>query len=261
MSIQISMVPFTGHPTISADDVQKQFSALWSSLPSPADVESRDNTIAFRVGSADIIIGFMPAPIPWSDLEGPCATSILWPNANSELREHKAHAIVTVRSEDDQVAQSELLTQATAAVLAASEEALGVFWGNAALVVPKALFLEFAEKVLPLGPPLHIWVDFRVGTVERGCAGFTSGMTALGHMEIEAPDSPETVGDLRERLVNIAGYLLENGPVIKDGDTIGEDENVLMRVIYSDSEFGHEGKVMRLVYERQAPAKSKWKFW
>jgi hypothetical protein len=78
-------------------------------------------------------------------------------------------------------------------------------------------------------------------------------MEALGHMEFEALESPETFADLRERFMGLAGYVLENGPVIRDGDTIGEDANERIRVVYSDPAFGHKNKVMRLEYETPIP--------
>jgi hypothetical protein len=101
---------------------------------------------------------------------------------------------------------------------------------------------------LPGAPPIYIWVDFRVGMGESGASGFTVGMTALGHMELEAENVPETPVGLRERFFGLANYLMERGPVIQDGDTIGEDANERIRVIYADSAFGHEGAVMRLHY-------------
>ena len=73
-------------------------------------------------------------------------------------------------------------------------------------------------------------------------------MVALGHMEFEAEDVPESPGDLRDRFFGLANYVLENGPVIRDGDTIGEDARERIRVVYSQSAFGHEGQVMRLEY-------------
>ena len=42
--------------------------------------------------------------------------------------------------------------------------------------------------------------------------------------------------------------MVENGPVIKDGDTVGEDANERIKVVYAKSAFGHEGRVMRLEY-------------
>jgi hypothetical protein len=86
-------------------------------------------------------------------------------------------------------------------------------------------------------------------------------MKALGLMEFESKNAGESPGELRERFLGLAGYLVENGPVINDGDTVGQDANERIRVVYSDSEFGHEGQVMRLVYEAAPPRKSWWKFW
>jgi hypothetical protein len=247
---------------LSAADIQRELAARWPDLPAATDAEQKDNTIAFRVGSADVILGKMPGPIPWSDLEGPCATSILWPNASDKVRQHKIHWIVTVSGELNPVELSTLLTQATAAVLAACPPALGVYWHNATLVIPKGMFIDFAEKVLPHGPPLHMWVDFRAGRdSEKSSSGFTAGMAALGHMEIEAQGAPEPPGELRQRFLALAGYVLENGPVIKDGDTIGEDANERIRVVYSKSAFGHKGQVMRLEYEKPSPRKPWWKLW
>ena len=67
-------------------------------------------------------------------------------------------------------------------------------------------------------------------------------------MEFETENSPEQPGDLRERLYGLCNYVLENGPVINDGDTIGQDANERIRVVYAESAFGRDGKVMRLEY-------------
>ena len=72
---------------------------------------------------------------------------------------HQAHVIVTLMSELNQVERSILLTKVTTAVLAATDDAIGVYWGNATLVMPKDIFVEFAEQVLPHGPPLDIWIE------------------------------------------------------------------------------------------------------
>ena len=88
-----------------------------------------------------------------------------------------------------------------------------MYWSNGLLLVPKAIFIEFAEKILPTGPPLDIWVDFRIGwQTSSTSAGFTTGMASLGHMEMEARDWPAKPSDLRDRFQNLALYVLENGP-------------------------------------------------
>jgi hypothetical protein len=261
MSLQISMVIFQEEPQLSANELLEALSAHWPDLPAPTDVAERDNTLSLRLGTSDVVIGTMPAPIPWSDLEGPCATSILWRDAAAAIQGHKSHVIITVSGELSPIALSTLLTQVTAGVLASSSQSVGVFWTNAVMVVPKNLFFDFAVKILPLGPPLPIWVDCRVGWTDdskNASAGFTTGLAALHLMELEAEHASEPPSELRKRFEAVARYLLENGPVIKDGDTLGESENEKIRVVYSSSAFGLKGSVMRLSYE-PTKGRSWWK--
>ena len=263
MTLAISMVLCLDDAVPRSADIQRELTTRFPDLPAATDGEQKETTIAFRVGSDDIILAQMPAPFPWSDLEGPCATSILWKNAAEEVKRHKYHWIVTVMSpESEPIPLAERLTQATVALMAACPSAIGVYWGNATLLVPTNLFIDFAQKIMPAGPPLHIWIDFRIGRdSERSSSGFTAGMTALGHMEFETQNCPEPPGELRQRLESLARYVLENGPVIKDGDTIGEDANERIRIVYSKSSFGHKGRVMRLEYETASPKKPWWKLW
>src|SRR6186713_167825 len=83
VSISIAFVALGEKPQLSADAIQRDLKATWPSLPSLGKAEKKDITLAFSVGEASVILGLMPAPIPWSDLQGPCATSWLWPEAAS----------------------------------------------------------------------------------------------------------------------------------------------------------------------------------
>ncbi len=261
MAIGIAMIMLSTDSPIRAKNVQRHLAESWHDLPAASDILEKDGTLSLQIGGASLIMAKMPAPIPWTDLEGPCATSILWKNSASEVKKHSIHWIVTVNGDLDPLPLSKLLTQATAAAMAACDRAIGVYWGNATLVIPKNIFIDFAKDVLPHGPPLQIWVDFRVGKdSDTSSSGFTVGMKTLGHMEFESQKSPEPPDELRERFLALAGYVVENGPVIRDGDTVGEDAEERIRVVYSDSSFGHDGKVMRLEYETASIKKPWWKF-
>jgi len=201
------MIMATGDEGLQVAEVQRQLTEHWPTLSAATEIEETDDIVSLQIGDAMIILGKMPAPIPWSQLEGPCATSILWRNASEEVKQHTIHWIVTVNAGLPPVELSTLLTQATAAALAACPAAIGVYWGNATLIIPKHIFIDFAREILPQGPPLHIWVDFRVGkNSDETCAGFTAGMNALGHMEFEALESPEPPGEL-SRTVDGTGSL------------------------------------------------------
>lgn len=254
MAVSIAFIPLYPNANISAADIQADLVAKWPDLASPHLVKENEDSLAFRVGNSNVIIAFMPVPIPWSDLEGPCETSWLWKDAKAALRGHTGHLIVTVVSEEEPVERSRLLTQFCASILATCEQAPGVYWPSAALLVPSALFQDMAVEVMPEEPPLLIWVDFRVGWSDQGkSSGFTTGMAGLGHMELEAEDAPEPPNELQQRLMSVVYYLLDNGPVIQDGDTIGGEDEGPIRVVYADSAFGHKGKVMRLEYGSWTP--------
>ena len=74
-------------------------------------------------------------------------------------------------------------------------------------------------------------------------------MKALGHMELEASCVPEAPDQLMERMMSVAQYLVTNGAVISDGDTIGQDADEKIRVVRTKSLLGHPQHVMRLVYD------------
>lgn len=262
MPLAISMILFSEKPVCSAADVVAALATHWPDLPAITAIEEKDAIISFDLGDANVAILTVAAPFPWSDLEGPCETSVLWQDATATLREHKSHAIVTVRGEFEPVAMSTLLTQVSTAILAAAPSSLGVYWPPATLVVPKNIFTDFAVEVMPQGAPLAIWVDYRVGWTadKKTSAGFTTGLAGLGLMELETQAAPESPGDLRARFEAISGYLLEHGLVIQDGDTLGETATEKIRVVYADSGFGAEGQVMRLVFE-SAEKKPWWKPW
>lgn len=249
MSVALAFIPLAAGAKLSSTAIRTRIAEDWPDLPTPERAESKKEVMSIDIGGEVVMIALMRAPIPWSDLEGPCETSWLWKDAAKELRKHTSHLIVTILSKSDPIEQSKLLTQVCSSILAVCEQAPGIYWSNATLLVPSKLFQEFAQTFLPTGLPVLIWVDVRAGKRDNGkTAGFTSGMSALGHMELETETSTESPGELRQRFLSLAEYLLENGPVIKDGDTIGEDANERIRVVYSKSAFGHKEKVMRLEY-------------
>jgi hypothetical protein len=203
----------------------------------------------------------MPAPIPGEGLEGPISTSYLWPESRAELAKMKGHLIVTVGKPGDDADPIEIrkvLSQVTASVLATTEGALGVYWGEAGMLIGRDLFVDMAKGMLPHETPFLLWVDFRVGPVDHDSGlsfGFTQGLHKLGLMELITENATDPPGDLRERLMSIADYLITNGPVIEHGHTVGEDANERITVIVGPSPFGHEGNVMRLDYSSKKKKK------
>jgi hypothetical protein len=249
MAISLALVPLRQKARVNTKAVVADIAEKWPGLE-PAPRKANPGQLAFDFGDNSIVAQIVPKPIPWGDLERPCQTSWLWSNAVQELRDHAGHLIVTAMGSDEPVERAKLLTYGLAGILGACPEAIGVYWGDSTLVIPSGLFQDMAKDTLPDGMPLYLWIDFRAGQNEDGTTGgFTTGLAALGHMEFETNNASDGVGDLRERLFGLSHYVLENGPVIQDGNTVGANADEKIQVTYAKSMYGQSRKVMRLDFQ------------
>ncbi|QDU26989.1 hypothetical protein ETAA8_20730 [Anatilimnocola aggregata] len=259
MGIAVPFVPYRAQAKLSPSAIKAALVERWPELPEPVVNKKANDQITLDVGDDAYIAQIVRAPVPWNQVEPMCSGAWMWPKAAEELKPCVGHLIATVVTQDPSpVHGATQLTRFCTAILASCAEAPGVMWGSSGHLVPSGVFQDFATSVMSAGPPWYIWADFREGQVAPGkTSGFTRGLTDFGLMELEAENTPEPPGELRERFFGLANYLLENGPVIKDGDTIGEDENERIRVVYSPSAFGNPEQVMKLLYEPTRPAKKK----
>ncbi|GAB2627267.1 DUF4261 domain-containing protein [Prescottella soli] len=183
--------------------------------------------------------------------------SRLWPNAEPAPVDYAAHTIVTVlrpgagqddASHEDAIADTVLLSRVIASIIALTDTVRAVYFGSADHVILPALFRDLMKDTLP-EPPLLAWVAINVGERPDGVmTGHTRGLDMLGLADVEIPDTPESAGDTFERLTGIASYLVEQGPVIGDGDTIGSTEAAEIVVDHAPSAFDSDRTVLRLKF-------------
>jgi hypothetical protein len=206
------------------------------------------SVLSFDVGDEIFALAVMPAPYP--DLEGPIATSWMWPPQPpiENVKRHRSHLLVTMTGGSADLVRRRLMLTAVTALAAKQPGVMAVYWPEGTQVVYAPLFISMAEAIdSPEAPPLYLWVDLRALRNVDGTTGlFTTGLTPLGHMEIEIPRIEMDPGELREWLLNIMYYLLEKGPVLKHGETIGMSAEQQIRIRHCESSFGHPGKVIRL---------------
>jgi len=208
----------------------------------------KEELFSFQVGDEFFPLATMPVPYP--NLEGPIATTWLWPRQPpiDQIKSHRSHLLITANGGAADPVKRRLLVTAVTALAAKQAGVMAVYWPEATLVHFPPLFIAMAEKLnSPEAPPLYLWVDMRALRNEDGTTGlFTTGLTALGHMEIEIPRIEMAPGELREWLLNIIYYLLEKGPVLKHGQTIGMTAEQQIKIRHCPSSFGHPGTVIRL---------------
>ena len=220
----------------------------------PTDVKVKDGILSSSLGDEIVCWAHMPAPYPWSDLEGPCATSWMWPGgmtATEIIRPHRTHLLVTmIGGKADRIRRRLILTGLTA-IAGRQAGVLGIYWPDSTLVHYPKLFIKMADEVnSPQAPPLYLWVDYRVFRNADGTFGmFTTGLSAIGYMELEIPSVAMEPAELRQWGMNISYYLIEHGPVLKDRDTIGATADAMFRIRHVPSSHGAKGLVMRFVVE------------
>lgn len=212
-----------------------------------ASLRSKSGNVVFEIGKDNAAVALMPAAIPWSNLEGPCATAWWWPDATEKMRYHASHILVAlVGNQGDLIQRSINLTYLTAAV-AAHVDAAGVFWGGGTLVHDPLDFVEQAKQLSPNYLPWHLWIDFRLEQNDEGSIRlFTTGMKTFNQKEIEIPHSTQLPADIFSFANAIADYVLTSEKTIEDGETVGRSEDEKVRVSYAPSMLDSQITVMQL---------------
>ncbi len=232
------------------DELMDYTGQQFADMPPLVKAGSTDNLLTFSVGEYTAAITLVAKPVPWSQLEGPCATAWYWPTAADSLMDHQAHLLVTLVDEGSQaIEKSTLLTRLVTACVATTSSC-GVFWGPGRLVHPTQAFVEQAVQLTDEDLPLFLWVDFRVERVENGTHRlYTTGLEALGFTELEIAEFPGKPQALLEYAYNIAHYQVTQSKPINEGDTLGLTDELQVVAYRRGSMFDEELEVIALEFQ------------
>lgn len=234
----------------SFDEMAQSIAERFEEPPTIEQAGSTENMFTCTIGEYTAAATLVPNPVPWSQLEGPCATAWYWPDAEESLRDHQAHLVVTLIDEGGKPAEKSLALTQLVAGLAASPAAAGVFWGPGRLVHPSQAFIEQAVQSTDADLPLFLWIDFRVERTETGGTRmYTTGMEALGYTEIEVPHFPGEPQQILEFAYNVAHYQISEKKQIDDGDTIGLTDEVQVVAKRAGSMFDESLEVVQLEFQ------------
>ena len=190
-------------------------------------------------------------PIPWSKLEGPCATAWYWPEAEAVMRGHTHHLFVTLLDERTKAIDRAARLTETLVALAAHSPAVGLVWGSTGAVHEPKDFTQLAAAATPDNLPLNLWIDFRVYEREEGDGFglFTTGLEALGRREMEVPHYAGDPQQLIGATYNIAHYALEKDAVLADSEVIGLPDESQVTIREERSMLDPEQDVLRLEFD------------
>lgn len=238
-----------------------------SRLPSPTAVRERlqaklgamtvddmetDNklVILFRIKGGTAMVGLLDKPLPKGEMDHMCKWAWQWRLACESMAPHKAHLLVSLLGTDlDKIDAALLQTHVVAALL--DENAIASYWGTN--LQSKEAFLKQSARVSRDSLPVLLWVNFRLTSdVEKGWWTIsTDGMEAFDLFEIESKDANVEGRKIFGLVAGMAEYLIKRGPVIKDGETVGDSPVENIRVRQAPS-FWREGKqAYRVVFPRR----------
>jgi hypothetical protein len=206
------------------------------------------------VSRGEEVIGFlahMPIAIPGGEAEENADGNFLWPEGREEAAKHRSHVIVTnIGAGEQSPIQSAIAVSRLALVALKLFDGLGVYWGSANVCNSRAIFEDLCEGMSEEHVPVPIWIRFQLVRASGDGVGiYTLGMRQFDLMDIEVDRCNLDVSDLFEFVSNIAHYLIQSGPVIADGNTVGGTEEERIKVHHRPSMIDKTKKVYKIVFE------------
>jgi hypothetical protein len=245
----LAMVALGSARMPTGSEIVAEFTSNCPVGPTATACEERNETIILDLHKGFAFVSLMPAPIPWSDLEGPCETSWWWPEATERMKCHTHHAIVALMAPIDDPTQRHIWLSHLVSAVAKKTDAVGVYWGNGTVVHDPADFQELVADLALNDVEPRLWIDMRLEQNEDGSYRFfTTGMTAFERAELEIDRSQRHPKEILEFTYQIISYLLNGGVNIADGETIGRSEEEKICITYGPSMWERERKVMKLAF-------------
>jgi hypothetical protein len=199
-------------------------------------------------------VGFLahvPAPIPGGEAEDHADGNVFWPNGKDEAAKHRSHVIVTTIGAGEQTPIQSAITVSRLALVALSVfDGLGVYWGSASVCNSREIFEDFCQDISEEHVPVPMWLRFQFVRVSDDEIGlYTIGMQQFGLMDLEVDRCRMDFEYLSDYVSNIAHYLIQSGPVIEDGNTVGGSEDERIVVHHRPSMIDEDRQVYKIVFE------------
>lgn len=214
-----------------------------------APASSEPEVMLFRVAGGTAMVGVLDRPLPDGQVDDLCAAAWFWKTACADAAQHRAQLIVSLLGTKlDRLDRALLLTDLTAALLDGNDNAIASYWMSA--LRPRDMFVKASSRASRDLPPVWLWVDFRISGGPQGVSMSTEGMNVYDLRELEAKDVKRPASEVLSLITGTATYLVSKGPVIKDGDTIGDSPSLGI-VVRHDKSYWRDGQdVYRVVWTK-----------
>lgn len=211
--------------------------------------ESDGDVVLLRIADGTAMVSLMEAPIPNGELQDVCRFAWHWREACDTVKDHRAHILVMLMGTNLAKLDSALLQTRIVAAVIEESDAVAAYWG--VNLQPRDVFLKGSTTASREKPPVPLWINYRLSREPSGNLNIsTRGLKDFNLMEVETKDASKPGREVFDLVLGTTVYLLTKGPVIKDGDTIGESPRLGIRVRHAESYWNPGEKVYRIVFGR-----------
>jgi hypothetical protein len=244
----ISYLSLSSFGTVEFGRLQEQIARQFPTIPAavtplpgaPSAMGQRG--FALSVAGVALVVMFVDAPLPESSYSNALRLNRIWPkDAANAMRAHRAHVVVGMVRE---INRKTALAEASAVTLLAAAlsellPAAAMIWTTAVSITSPASLRAHAQR-LANAVPLDIWLQLEwldgppTPDGKRTLAVLTQGLRPFVGRELEFAPWPLDPPTIALRVLGTGEYLIINGPVIKDGDTLGVSESEAIRVRLRD---------------------------
>ncbi len=184
-----------------------------------ASGEKADDALVFEVGDMLAAVSLADCPIPDREAEANAENNYMWEDAVKAAREHRAHLLVAVLGKEKDLLEKGRLFTKVVAACCRQKYTTGIY--TSGVVFEPRFYEGFADMIKNGELSIFNWIWFGLWQNEKGLNGYTYGMEAFGKDEMEVLGTDADPNDLRDFLVSLASYVLENDVELHDGETIG----------------------------------------
>jgi hypothetical protein len=190
-----------------------------------------------RLGGDNIAVMNVPSPLsrdPREEVWVRAATT--WQQAPSVVAGHRAHILVATLGRLEPLPEARLVTAAVGGVLDAVPGCSAVMWAGR-VVRSASLWRDQSRAAYATYPtyPILLWIDVAPARTASGMDAVTIGLSSFVGREIEFEIGQLNPSNALSQVAGLAGYLIEHGNVIKDGDTFGGSKAERIRVRHAVS--------------------------
>jgi len=233
-------------------DMKSDWNILTEETEDEGDEEAEEqkegcDALIFEVGTQRVMLGYMDMPIPDGEAEHNAAFNYTWKEAVEVTKTHQAQIIVAIMGEHKNLMEDGELFVKVVSVLCKQRNAIGVY-ANGVVYQPEFYFAmrEFMQKGMF---PILGLVWFGIMRTEKGYNVYTIGMKNFGKDEMEILDSGEKPQELKDFLIDVASYCIQEDVAFRDGETVGMSAKQRCRITKSPG-VCVEGMTLKIAYQK-----------